>query len=257
MNNLEKDMKEMIVRAGKEVLKIYGHAKIQYTKESKTSIVTQADLISHKILTETIKKKYPTHGIISEEDKNYKRNAEYVWILDPVDGTRNFASRTPWFSVIVALMKNNKIVMGAIYHPFFEELYFAEKGKGAYLNGKKITCSKKTDLGNTQGIMSIYLEKPNANFVKKLVAAQEKEKFWSISLSCIAMETTHVADGRRDWVFVPIAGGVWDYAAAYIILKESGCVVTNLRGKEWSLKDNEILAANPKLHSKLLKIINN
>src|SRR5665213_3078946 len=90
-----------------------------------------------------IKQKYPTHGIISEETGEYHSNAEYCWVIDPIDGTRNFATRTPLFAVMVSLIRNGVVEMATIYNPCTNELFFAKKGKGTFCNGKKVHCSEQ------------------------------------------------------------------------------------------------------------------
>jgi myo-inositol-1(or 4)-monophosphatase len=253
---LVKDMKSIVLNAGKEVFKLYGKAKIQYTKKHEADIVTQADLLSHKIISSFIRKKYSSHGIISEEDKDYKRSAEYVWIVDPLDGTRNFKSGLPYFAIMVAIMKNNKVITSAIYLPFFKELYFAQEGKGAYLNNKKIICSSQTEIRHSIGVLDVcFINLINKEKVKKLTLAEETTNYWITNLSCIGAHSMIVADGRRDWFCQPKAGGLWDFAPAYMILKESGCIVTNMDGKPWSINDGDMIAANPQLHKKIMEII--
>ncbi len=256
-DKLAQDLKKITLKAGKAVMSHYGNAKIQYYKKHVTDIVTQADIASNKVITTFIKKNYPTHGIISEEEKDYQRDAEYVWIIDPIDGTRNFSSKLPHFSVLVAIAKNNKVIMGAICQPFFKELYFARQGKGAYLNKKKIHCSSAKSIERSIGVIDIsFRNAATREKTKRMILAEEKTGYWVTELTCIGSNALIVADGRRDWLCQPKVGGVWDLAAPYIILKESGCKVTNFQGKEWTLNDGDMIAANPLLHKKILAIMN-
>src|SRR3989339_1735679 len=99
----EKFLKKIIVKAGKETLKYFGKVGVKYTKKHIADVVTEADLKSSSIIVSAIKKRFPEHGIISEEEKDHNNDAEYVWIVDPLDGTRNFATKTPYFCVLIAL----------------------------------------------------------------------------------------------------------------------------------------------------------
>lgn len=110
-------LKKIIVKAGKETLKYQWKVEIQYTKRDKDDYVTQADLASNKIITSAIKKNFPDHGIISEEDPKYKSDSEYVWIIDSLDGTRNFKLGVPTYAVMIVLAKKGKVIMGSVYVP--------------------------------------------------------------------------------------------------------------------------------------------
>ena len=251
-----RDLKKITVIAGKKVMTYFGKAEIRYTKKSFADIVTQADLASSNIIIKFIKKKYPNHGIISEEEKDYQDTAEYVWIIDPLDGTRNFSRNNTNFSILVALSRNQKIILGAVYNPYFRELYFAEEGKGATVNNKKITCSQVAMFNKSLAGFDVSIKGKNGHKVKKLIAAVEKADYWITHDGCLGFTATRIADGQRDWFCQVSCGGVWDYAAPYLILKESGCKVTNFQGKEWTINDMEMLAANPSLHKQLIKILN-
>ncbi|MFA5796525.1 MAG: inositol monophosphatase [Candidatus Woesearchaeota archaeon] len=255
-----RDLKKITVIAGKKVMTYFGKAEIRYTKKSFADIVTQADLASSNIIIKFIKKKYPNHGIISEEEKDYQDTAEYVWIIDPLDGTRNFSRNNTNFSVMIAIFKNKKALLSAIYNPFFKELYFAQEGKGALLNNKKISCSPVTDFNRSIAGFDVCVREKNlqknAREVLKLLHAQTEFDYWITHEGCAGFTATLIANGQRDWFCQPVYGGVWDLAAPYLVLKESGCIVTNFSGKEWSITDTEMLAANPILHKQLLKILN-
>ncbi|MGV8169384.1 MAG: inositol monophosphatase family protein [Candidatus Nanoarchaeia archaeon] len=258
--NREELLKKIIVEAGKETLKFYKKKTLK--KKSKTyegDFVTEADIRSHNVLAQAIKKYFPKDGIISEEDKDYNVNSEYLWIMDPIDGTYNFASGIPIFGVMVAIAKNKKVVSGGVYFPVLNEFYFAEKGKGATLNGKKILCSKKKDLFNAR--TAGYME-PGSKFKKEMIdlfLLKEKYSYWHTEFGSGAYDTMLTATGANHGFIAPPAGygGVWDLAAPQIILKEAGCKVTDCYGKEWSIsKDgNGFIAANPVLHKELMKII--
>ena len=114
-------------------------------KESQSSIVTEADIESDRLIISTIRKKFPTHNIISEESGFISNNSEYTWVIDPMDGTSNFASGVPWFGVLISVFKNNIPVMGGAYLPVQDTLFFAQTGKGAFKNGKQLPLLSNKD----------------------------------------------------------------------------------------------------------------
>jgi myo-inositol-1(or 4)-monophosphatase len=252
---MEKFIKQITKKAGTAILKKFGKVSVKYTKENAADVVTEADLAANNIITKAIKKKYPSHAIISEETGEHQNGAEYCWIIDPLDGTRNFLTRTPMFAVMIGLAHNGKMELATIYNPCTDELFFAKKGRGTFLNGKKVRCSQQKTWKNSWGLTSVNVSGKNAANLNKLLKYSAKEEFWMSALGSAGVSVMYQADGRRDWR-ASQGGGLWDYAAASLILTEAGCKVTNFKGEPWSLKDREILSANKYLHSKLLKIMN-
>jgi myo-inositol-1(or 4)-monophosphatase len=256
-SEFESFIKKVIVKAGKATLKHFGRSRIQYSKKHADDIVTQADLESHDIITSAIKKNYPTHGILSEEDKGYNVDAEYVWIIDPLDGTTNFHKGIPIYGVLIALAKNNTVIAGGAYFPYFKDFYYGELGKGVYKNGTPVRCSGKTDFSRTRGGGYIQIEGKHTNQIRKMAESSEKFRYWITEYGSGAYDMVLTVEGKNDWYFSPPLGGdVWDTAAISIMLEEAGCIVTNLEGKTWKLSDKtEMIAANPSLHYHIMKII--
>lgn len=253
---MEEFIKEITIQAGRAVLGQFGKIGAKYSKEHATDVVTEADLISNKILTDAIKKKYPNHGIISEEEEDHQIDAEYIWILDPLDGTLNFSTRVPTFGVITALARNKKVEMGAIYLPYFKEFYFAQVGEGAYLNGQRIRCSGKRTWEESYGAAGANMRPGRNQFWLNLIKDVEKQPVWVNSFGCVAVGCAYVACGRRDWYTSP-GGKIWDYAGGSVILSEAGCVVTDIEGKPWSFEGKGLVAANKYLYPKLLELASN
>lgn len=250
-------IERIIKKAGAETLKYYGKAEVQYTKKHENDIVTQADLASNKILIGEIKKYFPKHNIITEETSPEDNNSEYTWIVDPLDGTSNFKRTIPNYGVLIAVKYKNEIIIGAFYAPVTNELYYAELGKGAFLNNKKILCANKSDLTRSRGSGSITLQGVKKEQIRKFSESSDIHHWRLTEYGSGAYNMMLVASARSDWYFNPnFGGGIWDVAAPYIILKEAGCKVTNFDGKEWSLSDvTEIITANPKMHKEIMKII--
>ena len=139
------ELAQWVKEAGKVILENYGNfGKLKF--KDPRSLLTKADLLSEKIIIETITKKFPDHNFLTEESGNINKGSEYTWIIDPIDGTTNFVAKIPEFAVSIALAKNNEILMGVVHNPYTNEMFFAEKGKGSCLNNKKLAVSKKNKL---------------------------------------------------------------------------------------------------------------
>jgi fructose-1,6-bisphosphatase/inositol monophosphatase family enzyme len=252
-NKLEKFLKDKIVEAGHATYKLLGKTGVKYTKENSMDVVTKADLLSNKIIVNAIKKNFPTHGIISEEQKDENINNEYVWIIDPIDGTLNYSRGIPLYGVFIALAKNKEIIMGASYLPAFKELYFAQKGKGAFLNGRRVKCGNTKTIVESYGMIGSVWRKGRDKLTNNILSLIGDKTAWIGSLGSAAVNAGHVSCGKKDWTIMR-GGGIWDYAAAVILLREAGCKVTKYDGSEWKFGDKEIVAANPILHKEVLRI---
>ncbi len=254
---METFIQSIAKKAGAAVLKRFGKDGVHYTKSHhRGDAVTKADLLSDKIITSAIKNKYPDHGIISEESGILNPNAEYTWIIDPIDGTFNFATGVPLFGVMVALAHRKRVILSVIYIPTARELFFAKEGKGAFLNGKRIHCSRVRDWSSSAGIGPTWLRPRSVKFLTKLLKVSKNKNMMFCGLGSIAIDAAYIAAGRRDW-FAGMNGGIHDFAPPSLLMREAGCKVTNTRGKEWTLDDREIVAANPTLHKQLLKLTKN
>jgi len=253
---MEEFIKQITLEAGKAVLKEYGKIGHKYTKENIADVVTEADLTASKIIIGAIKEKYPDHGIISEEEDDHNIDAEYTWIIDPLDGSRNFSTRTPLFGVMVALAHKDELQLAAIYDPIQDELFFAQTNKGAFRNGERIHCSDKKDWKHSYGCCGANLSSPERRIrLANLVNYAAKEPFWLNQFGSVCISAAYIADGRRDWYFSP-GKTPWDYAPAALLLEKAGCIVTDLEGKPWKIGSLGLVAANKYLHPKLLEIIN-
>src|SRR5687767_10471254 len=162
-------LKETLINAteaGARVMQHYFKSKnLQISnKEGINNLVTEADHASEKAIFDTIKEQYPDHFILSEEAGEIVMDSEYKWIIDPIDGTVNYAHGIPLCCVSIGVEHNKKMVLGAVYNPFLKEFYFAEKGKGATLNGDVIAVSNQTEVCKAclvTGFPYTYLDKPN------------------------------------------------------------------------------------------------
>lgn len=253
---MDRFIKTITKEAGAVVLKRFKNARAKYYKsKSRVDVVTSTDLLSEKMLITRIKKQYPHHGIIAEESGHWNSDAEYVWTIDPVDGTLNFASGVPIFGVMVALMRMKQIILAAVYLPVTDDLVFAKRGKGAYLNGKRIHCSKTTNRLTSRGMVSASLRNPHTTtFLKHLYKKVQGGHAITQSLGAAAANCRYIAGGECDWM-AGASGQLHDYAPLSLILREAGCKVTGLDGKPWTMESSGLVAANPRLHAKLMQIV--
>ncbi len=251
----EKFIQNIAKQAGKITLDFFKKAEVQYTKSNALDVVTQADLASNKFIIESIKNEFPNDGIISEETGESGTDSEYVWIVDPLDGTLNFSKGIPAYTVLIARAKGNTIELAVIYDPIHDELCFAKKGEGAYLNGIKVNCSQVKTIDDTVGCSSGNIRIKDISRLEKMINASSTGKISSTSFYGIGSNALYVATGRRDWYLVT-GGAIWDHAAPRLILEESGCTISTVDGKPWTFQDKTMLAANPELHKFISNIIN-
>lgn len=252
---MENFIKAITKKAGAAVLKKFGKIGVAYTKKHANDVVTEADLLSNKILVDAIKKKYPAHGIVSEEQGERQAGAEYVWYIDPLDGSKNFASGIPLFVIMVGLARKGRLELATIFDPLRHELYFAKRGQGAYLNGKKIHCSDTRQWAYSAGCVSTNVTNENVNFLKNLSGEAARQHLWLNAFSSAGLCSAYVAVGRVDWYAGTRGADVWDRAAAALILSEAGGRVSNAKGQPWTLADRELITSNKHLHKRLLQII--
>lgn len=249
---MEQFIEKTIKEAGKAELEMFGKVDVHYTKTTLHDVVTKADLASQQIIGDAIKKHHPEHGIVGEEENlDHQSDADYVWYIDPLDGTKNFSTRIPIFGINIGLAHKGEIILGAVYLPFTDEFCFAEKGKGAFLNGKRMQCSEKKEWAYSYGIGGMRASSKNT-LLREVIGKLSNNTAWIMAIASSAVTAVYIADGRRDW-YVSRGSSIWDYAGPSIIMKETGLLVTNSQGHDWSLADKEIFVANSHLHPELIK----
>ena len=240
----------------KELVRFFnGDFKIT-NKEGINNPVTEADHASEKAIFEVIKNDFPDHFILSEESGEIKMDSEYKWIIDPIDGTINFANGIPICCISIGVEHKGKIIMGAVYNPLMNEFYFAEKGLGATLNNKKISVSNKTEVVNSclvTGFPYTYLDTPNGplQVFEKLIRKGVPVR----RLGSAAIDLCWVAAGRFDG-FYEHKLQAWDSAAGFLMVEEAGGKVTDYEGNYYDVYQPHILATNGKIHKEMLGIIN-
>ena len=254
---LKQVLLEAIQAGGTELRRFFNNEfKISH-KEGVNNLVTEADHASEATILKIIKKNFPDHQVLAEETGEHVRDSNYKWIIDPIDGTVNFAHGIPLCSVAIAIEKDEEIIMSSVYAPVMNELYFAEKNGGALLNDKKISVSDESNVRNSclvTGVAYTYITMPNgpldvfSKLIRKGVPVRR------LGSACI--DLCWVACGRFDG-FYEHKLEAWDSAAGYLIVEEAGGKVTDHEGKKFSPYQHRILATNGKIHDELLAVIRN
>jgi myo-inositol-1(or 4)-monophosphatase len=229
-------MKETLIlaleTAGKELLKHFGKSLDIKVKESQSSIVTKADLKSDSLISNLIRERFPTHNILSEESGFSNRNSRYTWVIDPLDGTSNFASAVPWFGVLIAVFEDNIPVLGGAYLPVLNQLYIAEKGKGAFLNGKSFRMAGNNGLKNSLFSFNVDFTEDDKvlndslGIYRNLVKAVR-----NIRCTNCLVDFLYVAEGKFGGV-INLFTRVWDISALGLIIEEAGGRMKYVNGDE-------------------------
>jgi len=253
-------LKETLIRAvetGAAIMKEYfDQSFIISNKEGINNLVTEVDHKSEAAIFKVIKEQFPEHYILSEEAGEIIQDSNHKWIIDPIDGTVNYANRIPICCVSIGIEKDGKMILGAVYNPFIGELFFAEKGKGATLNNKTIHVSNKADVKTSclvTGFPYTYLDEANGplqvfdKLIRKGVPVRR--------LGSAAIDLCWVAMGRFDG-FYEHQLQAWDSAAGFLMVEEAGGKVTDLTGKYYNPYQHGIIATNGKIHDELLNVIN-
>ena len=216
-------------------------------------LVTQADLESNQKIISILKAAFPEYGICSEESPEEKSDSGCRWIIDPVDGTHNFAYGIPLFGVSIALERKRKVILGVIYLPYYKEMYVAEKGKGATLNGKSIRVSKR----GIREAMVIFGagKRNNIERTAKLMSGVRKGVFELRGLGAAVVQHAYVAMGKAD-IYIDMENKPWDNAAGFLIVEEAGGKVTDFSGKPWDVNTMPFVVSNGRVHEEILRIVN-
>ena len=239
--------------AGKLIMKFYGK-KVKKTYKEDKSIVTEADLEAEKIILDIIQKKYPKHSILSEEAGMDEKASEYLWCIDPLDGTTNFSMRNPFFNVSIALLKNEEPILGVVYYPPQDELFHSIFRKGAYLDGEKIQVSSKDTMKASILTFCNSRDQEARKKVGKIYSELKLTNNYVRQIGSAALEMCMVASGRVESFFM-IGVRAWDIAAGWIMVKEAGGKVTDFDGDPFTLHSKNLLATNGKIHDEIASIV--
>jgi myo-inositol-1(or 4)-monophosphatase len=256
---MDDDLKRVALKAVKEggaiLLKYLGKIKsIDYKGE--INLVTEADQRSEEVILSIIKDSYPNHRILAEETGESGNSSSFKWIIDPLDGTTNYAHGYPCFCVSLAIEYEEEVIYGAVYDPVKDELFTAEKGKGAFINGKAIKTSSTKQLDQSLLCTGFPydvrddMDSNILNFRTFLMKAQAVRRDGSA-----ALDLCHTAAGRFDG-FWEQKLFPWDVAAGGLLVTEAGGKLTNFTGGNFSIYDKEIVASNGLIHDQMVEALN-
>ncbi|MGE5172701.1 MAG: inositol monophosphatase family protein [Betaproteobacteria bacterium] len=232
---------------------VNGRRKITYKGD--INLVTEMDMQSEHVVVETLLASFPGHGIIAEEETTIRNESGFMWIIDPLDGTTNYAHGYPCFSVSIALEHDGEIIVGVVYDPMRDELFSARKGQGSALNGKKIRVSDadaliKSLLATGFPYDRTVSDKNNLDYFHNLLmASQEVRRDGSA-----ALDLCYVASGRFDG-FWELKLKPWDVAAGSLIVTEAEGLVSDLSGNKFDVHAEEILASNGRIHRQMVETL--
>lgn len=216
---------------------------------------TEMDDASDAFIRQSVHAAFPTHNIISEEEAPTEQDSPYTWVVDPLDGTINYTTGiSDYWAVSIALVHKQDPVLGVIFAPERNDLFVAQQGKGATCNGKTIRTSTGSSLQQAVCAMDYGHgdRAAHAPLISKLMAKDGMTYLYCFG--CVTVSLCNVAAGSIG-SYAALDLGAWDMAAGVVINREAGNTVTNIRGEQWKLGDRSILAANPSLHSVLLKFL--
>jgi myo-inositol-1(or 4)-monophosphatase len=246
-------IQEVIIDAGSLILKIQQQPFQLSYKNGVMDIVTDADIRSNNLIISRIKDKFPNHGIVSEESANLNSDADYIWYIDPLDGTNNFASRIPLWGISIALAYKGIIQYASIYLPETKDLSFAKAGFGTFLNGKKIRYSSNKTWNGVYGIMPVKYSTQNTKFEKQIDEISNGTA-WFNKIASPAVSAIWVADSRRSF-YISKGKNSWDFAASCLICKEAGCFVKDYFGNDWKIGSTGFIVSSPKIAKQLIRIV--
>ena len=247
-------MEDLARKAGDVLIK---HFRQDYSLFSLRSTAKEASVRYDKdvdrLIIAEIKRHYPHHSLLTEESSFLQGDPDWLWIVDSLDGTGNFANFNPFFSVCIALMHKSELLLGTMYAPAINEFYFAEKGKGAYLNGGRIRVSDITDLSQSYIFYCEGGEKDRSK-TGKIISRVYPHVMDMRKLGSAGLEIAWVATGRGEAYFTTKIEP-WDVAPGVLLIQEAGGEVSDFHGDSWKLQTSDLLFSNGKVHQELRDLI--
>ena len=242
--------------AGELIREGFGKSfKIEF-KTGENNLVTEIDKASESLIVNFIKKNYPSHGILAEEGGSSNSNAEYIWVIDPLDGTTNFAHSLPIFAVSIGVQKNGETIAGVVYDIMSDIIYSAENNSGAYANEIKTKVSDRKILSQSMLVTGFpYDIKDNPGKAFERFELLTKESRAMRRLGSAAIDFCYVAKGVFDG-FWEVHLHPWDICAGKLIVEEAGGMVSDFKGKPIDIFSKKILSTNGKIHNQIIKLMN-
>ncbi len=238
--------------AGKLLMNYYG--KVHRSFKADASTITEADIEAEKIIKSILEGEFSDYSFLGEESGIDKKDSDYMWVVDPLDGTTNFSMRNPFFNTSIALTYKGEPILGVVYYPYEDEIFHAKKGEGAFLNRDRIKVSEENEIENS---IIAFCHGSDEKSTKNLIDIFGKLKLINRKIRQIgasALELSFVACGRVEAFFYP-GLNPWDVAAGALMVSEANGKVTDFEGNPFNLGSSDLLASNGKIHDKLIEII--
>jgi len=240
--------------AGEFLLDHFGKdLRLVELRSSVKEAITTYDKMADELIVRGIKKAYPDHSLLTEESGLLRGDPDWLWIVDSLDGTSDFANLNPLFSVCIALMHKRELVLGTVYAPAINEFYLAEKGKGAYFNQRRIHVSEISHLGQSY---LLYCEGGETDRLRTghILTAVYPQVMDMRKLGSAGLETAWVAAGKGE-AYLTTKIEPWDVAPGVLLVQEAGGKVTDFAGNQWGLERSDLLFSNGRVHSAILDIL--
>ncbi len=254
MNEYLKFAEAIAVEAG-TLLKNMLSSELIIDFKGEINIVTEADRLSEKLLLDRISNRFPHHDALTEESAGIHNGSDFRWIIDPLDGTTNYAHGYPVFCVSIALEIERNVFCGVIYNPVSNEMFSAEAGGGAFLNGRPLKVSRTADLSRSllaTGFPYDIRESKDNNIDYFITMAKKAQAIRRAGSA--ALDMAYVAAGRFDG-FWELKLMPWDTAAGWLMVKEAGGKVSDLFGEDYHFSSSHILASNGKIHEAMINAL--
>jgi myo-inositol-1(or 4)-monophosphatase len=248
--------------AGQVLLGHFGRTASTVQKSDLSNVVTAADLTSERTIVQAVRARHPTHSIIAEETGCDLRDSEFTWVIDPLDGTSNFAAGIPWFGVLIALLCAGRPVLGVLHLPVSGDLYCAERGGGAFRNGERIAVSAEPLLSNVLWAWGMDAAASDAAASHETaLLARVLQRVRNVRATNSLVDCAYVADGRLGGM-LNRSTRIWDIAASMVIIGEAGGVYTHADGAVLALDTSAaaaervyaVMAGAPALHQQMLTL---
>ncbi|MDP3964547.1 MAG: inositol monophosphatase family protein [bacterium] len=241
-------------KSGRYLLEGFHKREMAYTNKHRHEIVTKYDIGAEKIILSAIRKQFPDHGIYSEESGREGSRAGYVWVVDPLDGTSNFEIKSPLFSTSITLMYELYPVLTVVYAPVTKELFVAQSGQGAWLNGRRLRVRPTKQLAQSFILTCHGHSSSSIKEYSKIHSQMKLRGKITRQLGSASLECAYVAAGRVDGFIFP-QPPIWDVAGGALLIWEAGGRVTDFAGRDWNTRSRDFLGSNGLMHKSFLKEI--
>jgi myo-inositol-1(or 4)-monophosphatase len=242
-----------IAREASALLSDYAKRRVGFELKGEHDLVTVADRASEALILKRLQNEFPTHRIVAEESGDHAGSSEYTWYVDPLDGTTNFAHGFPSYNVTLALECDGELIAGVVADPTRGEVFSAEKGSGAFLNGERMHVSKVAKLNEALTATGFPSRKRHQNINVHFFHQVSMLTHGVRRPGAAALDLAYVAAGRLD-MFWEFSLNPWDIAAGILLIREAGGVCSDMRGAAVDLRGNDILADNGLVHEETLTL---